>query len=452
MASDDLMSSSSPPSRPSSSGQLVDVPPAEAEEQAPVADAAALTGSELVVSSFGEYMAGWAKRARHGESGMLPVLAGLVLIVVIFQTQSSVFLSAGNLTNLLVQGATFVLLGMAEVFVLLLGEIDLSIGYVAAVGAVVTASLADVSWGQPWWVAILAGVAVTTAIGALQGTLVTRLRLPSFVVTLAGLLGWEGVLLFLADREGGKNGGGTIRITNNVLYDLVNGNLSPVAGWVLLIVILAGFAAFVLLRDQRRRASGLVTPPLTLTLLKLALATGAGIALVAVCNTNRGRLVAVRGVPWVVLIVLGVLAMWTFLLNRTRFGRYVYAIGGNSEAARRAGVNVNLIRLVAFALTGLTAGIAGILYASRLGSISNNVDGGQLVLYAVAAAVIGGTSLFGGRGKMLHALLGGLVIAAINNGMGLIGLSAAAQYMVTALVLLAAVSVDALARRGSATA
>jgi D-xylose transport system permease protein len=176
------------------------------------------------------------------------------------------------------------------------------------------------------------------------------------------------------------------------------------------------------------------------------------VVLEAICNTNRGRLVAVSGTPWVVLIILVVLIASTFVLTRLRFGRYIYAIGGNSEAARRAGINVNRVRLIAFTLSGLTAGAAGVVYASRLGSISNNVDGGTLVLYAVAAAVIGGTSLFGGRGKTLHAVIGGMVIATIVNGMGLLGLSAAAQYMITALVLLAAVTVDALARRGNAPA
>jgi D-xylose transport system permease protein len=381
---------------------------------------------------------------------MLPVLAGLVLIVVIFQSQSSAFLSAENLTNLLTQAGYFVVLGMAEVFVLLLGEIDLSIGFVAAIGAVVTVSMSAPPDNHPWWVAILAGLAATTAIGLFQGTLITRLRLPSFVVTLAGLLGFEGLLIFLTDRWGGTNGGGTIRVTNNILNDLVNGNLSVVAGWVVLAVALVGFAAFSLVRDQRRRATGLVAPPVALTMLKIAVVAVAGVALVAICNTNRNHgVIPLRGVPWVILIVLGTLAAWTVLLGRTRFGRYVYAIGGNAEAARRAGINLGRIRVAAFALTGFTAGIAGIIYSSRLGSISNNVDGGQLVLYAVAAAVIGGTSLFGGRGRMLHAVVGGVVIATIYNGMGLIGLSAAAQYMVTALVLLAAVTVDALARRSS---
>lgn len=414
------------------------------------AHATAAAVPATVAESLGEYVRSWLKQVRSGESGVLPVVGGLALLVVIFQSQNSTFLSAGNLTNLLVQSAVFILLGMAEVFVLLLGEIDLSIGYVAGIGAVVTAELAASPHDVPWWIAILAGLAATTAIGALQGTLVTRLQLPSFVVTLAGLLGWEGVLIYLVDHAGGNNGG-TIPITNNILNDIVNGNLSVAAGWVVMVVAVASFGLFSILRARHRRASGLAAPPASLTLLKATVMALAGVLVALVCNANRGALIVLRGVPWVVLIVLAVLGAWTFLLGRTRFGRYVYAIGGNAEAARRAGVSLTKIRTLAFMLSGLTSGAAGIVYASRLGSISTDIDGGTLVLYAVAAAVIGGTSLFGGRGKMLHALLGGLVIAAIYNGMGLLGMSAAAQDMVTALVLLVAVTVDAVARRGRTT-
>jgi D-xylose transport system permease protein len=201
-------------------------------------------------------------------------------------------------------------------------------------------------------------------------------------------------------------------------------------------------------RDSKRRRAGLVAPPPTVTLLKIAGALAGGVALVLLCNTNRGRLIAIEGVPWVVLLVIGVLVLWTILLGRTKLGRYMYAIGGNAEAARRAGVNLVRVRTLAFMLASLTAGIAGVVYASRLRSISTAVDGGTLVLYAVAAAVIGGTSLFGGRGKAIHGVLGGIVIASIDNGMGLMGFTAASKYMVTALVLLAAVTIDALARRG----
>ncbi len=398
-------------------------------------------------STFGEYVTAWARRIRYGESGVLPVVAGLILLVIIFQVQDSVFLSAGNLTNLLVQGSVFVLLGMAEVWVLILGEIDLSIGYVAGIGAVITAIVASPPHNFPWWLAILVGMLATAAIGMLQGTIIIRLRLPSFVVTLAGLLGWEGVLLYLVQTQGS---GGTIRISNPVLLDLTNGNLSTTAGWIVAVLAVVAFGAATILRDRHRRSGGLVAPPPAITVLKVVLVAAAVAVLVAVCNTNRGVLEPLKGVPYVVPIVAGFLVVYSFVLARTRFGRYQYAIGGNAEAARRGGVSLGWNRLWAFTLTGFTAGAAGIIYASRLGSISNNIDGGDLVLYAVAAAVIGGASLFGGRGKMVYALLGGLVIATIYNGMGLLGLAASYQYMVTALVLLAAVTIDSLARRGRA--
>ena len=394
--------------------------------------------------SLGGYVRSLGKKVRSGESGVLPVLGGLILLAVIFQVQDSVFLSAGNLVNLLVQGSVFVLLGMAEIWVLVLGEIDLSVGYVAGIGATITAILST-THGLPWWVAILGGIATTAAIGALMGTIVIRLRLPSFIVTLAGLLGWEGVLLYLVNANGT---GGTIRITDTVLLDLANGNMGVTAGWIVMVAAVAVFGLVTVLRDRHRRVSGLVAPPPAITVLKVAVMAAAGVVLVLVCNTNRGVLIPVQGVPYVVLVVLGVLTVWTFLLGRTRFGRYLYAIGNNAEAARRAGISLGWNKLWAFVLTGLTAGIAGIVYASRLGSISNNIDGGTLVLYAVASAVIGGASLFGGRGKLIYALLGGLVIATIYNGMGLLGLAASYQYMVTALVLLAAVTIDSLARRG----
>lgn len=408
--------------------------------------AALAVAPEIVADTLNQYVRAWLARVRGGESGVLPVIVGLIVISIIFQAQNSKFLSSGNLTNLLVQSAVFMLLGMAEVFPLVLGEIDLSIGYVSGIGGIVMAELVIEPRNWPWWAAILVAVATTAAIGALQGTIITRLRLPSFVVTLAGLLGWQGVMLLMLGE------GGTVPIPNNVINNLANGNLTPTAGWIAAVVIVGVFAWVTWSRDAHRRSSGLVAPPVGLTVIKFGGVAAAAVALLLVCNTNRGALVAIRGVPWVVLIVLGVLAAWTLLLGRTRFGRYMYAIGGNPEAARRAGVNLAMIRTTAFTLSGLTAGIAGIIYASRLRSVSTSLDGGTLVLYSVAAAVIGGASLFGGRGKALHAVLGGIVIASIYNGMGLLGMSAASQYMITALVLLAAVTVDALARRGRAVA
>ena len=408
------------------------------------ASAATAAAEPAVAESFGDYWRAVWVRVRAGESGALPVVGGLVLISVIFQSLNPNFLTAGNIVNLLIQGSVFMLLAMGQIFVLLLGEIDLSIGYVGGIGGVIMAELVAESRGWPWWLAILTGLAVCFLIGIGQGTIITRLRLPSFVVTLAGQLGWLGVMLMILGD------GGVVPINNEAINNIASGTLSATASWVVMLVGVAVYGAWTWLRDERRRRSGLVAPPRSVTVMKMGATLAAGVAVVALCNVDRGVLVPIRGLPWVLLIVLGVLIMWTGLLSRTRYGRYVYAIGGSAEAARRAGVNLVRIRTLAFGLASLTAGIGGIVYASRLRSVSTSYDGGTLVLYAVAAAVIGGTSLFGGRGKPLHAVLGGLVIAAIDNGMGLQGYSAPAKYTVTAIVLVLAVAIDALARRGQA--
>jgi D-xylose transport system permease protein len=419
-------------------------PPAEADEIA--SEAAATAAPEVIADSLGEYIKIWWARVRSGDSGALPVLLGLVAIVVYFQIRSSLFLSAGNLVNLMTQAAWIVLLGMAEVFVLLLGEIDLSIGYTSVIGATFTLWLLQPPGPAPWPLAVLVGLAFPALFGAVEGVIITRLRLPSFVVTLAGQLAGLGLLLYVMDQAA-PNGGGTIRLYNNVLSDIEGGALSPLADWIVMAAAVVLVGALFVVRDTRRRAGGLAAPPVSVTWLKVGAMAVAGVVLVLIGNTNRGVAVAVRGLPWVVLVVLVVLVAWSFLLGRTRFGRYVYAIGGNAEASRRAGINLNRIRVAAFALAGLTAGIMGIVYASFLGSVSTNVQGGNNVLYAVAAAVIGGTSLFGGRGKMLGAVLGGIIVAVIYNGLQLLGLGAAAQNLWTAAVLLAAVTVDTVARR-----
>jgi D-xylose transport system permease protein len=419
-------------------------PVQQAEELTQAAEARAqlAVSPELVAGSVPEYLRASLSRIRAGQVGILPVVGGLLLVSVIFQSLNGQFLTAGNLVNLLVQAAVFSVLAMAEIYALLLGEIDLSIGFVAALGGVVLAELlkpSGLDW--PWWAAILVALLVCAAIGVLQGSIITRLGLPSFVVTLAGLLFWEGLTLKILGS------GGSVLISDSIVNDIASGNLSPIAGWVVMLVIVGLFGVLTWRRDARRRTAGLVAPPPGLTALKIGGGLLGGVVIVLICNTDRGRILPIRGVPWVVLLVFGILAAWTFVLGRTRFGRYVYAIGGNAEAARRAGVNLRMIRTVAFTLCSFTAGMAGVIYASRLRSISTAFDQ-TLVLYAVAAAVIGGTSLFGGRGKALHGVLGGVVIAAIANGMGLLGLSPAAQYMVTALVLLIAVTIDALTRRG----
>jgi len=425
---------------------------AESAESEDTSAEAALAAPEVIASSLGEYLKIWFSRVRNGESGALPVILGLVAIVVYFQVRNSLFLSAGNLVNLITQAAWIVLLGMAEVFVLLLGEIDLSIGYTSALGAVFTCWLLLPPNPAPWPLAVLVGLAVPALFSAIEGVIVTRLRLPSFVVTLAGQLMALGLLLEVM-QAAAPNGGGSIRLYNNVLSNIEGGALSPLASWIVTAAAVVLASVAFLVRDSRRRASNLTAPPLSVTLLKIAAMAVAGVVVVLIGNTNRGvGVTVVRGVPWVVLLVLVVLVAWSWLLSRTRFGRYIYAIGGNAEAARRAGINLSRIRVLAFLLCGLTAGIMGIVYTSYLGSISTGVPGGNNVLYAVAAAVIGGTSLFGGRGKMIGAVLGGLIVAVIYNGLELLGLGAAPQYIWTAVVLLAAVTVDTLARRSQSNA
>ena len=401
--------------------------------------AAPAVPAELVADSVPAYLRASFARIRGGEMGIL-------LVSIIFQSLNSHFLTAANLVNLLVQAALFSVLAMGEIYALLLGEIDLSIGYVAGFGGVVLAELlkpTGLDW--PWWAAIAVALGVCAAIGLLQGSIITRIGLPSFVVTLAGFLFWQGMMLRILGN------GGSLLVSDTIVNDIASGNLTPLASWIVMLAIVGVFGLMSWRRDARRRAAGLVAPPPSLTALKIAGTLLGGVALVLLCNADRGRIVPIQGVPWVVLLVFGVLALWTFVLGRTRFGRYIYAIGGNAEAARRAGVKLAWIRTFAFVLCSLTAGIAGLIYVSRLRSVSTAFEGGTLVLYAVAAAVIGGTSLFGGRGKAVHGVLGGIVIAAIYNGMGLIGVAAPAQYMVTALVLLAAVTIDALARRGRVT-
>jgi D-xylose transport system permease protein len=423
----------------------VQPPPEAADEVA--AQTAATAAPEVMADSFGEYAKIWWTRVRSGDSGALPVILGLVAIVVYFQARSSLFLSAGNLVNLIEQAAWIVTLGMAEVFVLLLGEIDLSIGFSSVIGAVFTAWLLTPPNPAPWPLAVLVGLAFPALYGLVQGVIITWLGLPSFVVTLAGQLAGLGLLLEIINTAA-PGSGGTIRLYSNVLNDIEGGAMSPLAGWIVMAAAVALGGALLAGRDSRRRAGGLAAPPPSVTWLKVAAMAVAGVVIVLIGNTNRGTgLVVVRGVPWVILVVLVVLVAWSFLLGRTRFGRYIYAIGGNAEAARRAGINLSRIRILAFVLTGLTAGVTGIILASELGSISSNANGGQNVLYAVAAAVIGGVSLFGGRGKMLGAVLGGLIVAVIYNGLQLLGLGAAPQAIWTAIVLLAAVTVDTVARR-----
>jgi D-xylose transport system permease protein len=411
----------------------------------------------VVAQSLGEYVRAYAARIRAGESGVLPVIAAMLAIVVVFTVISPnhVFISPGNLVNLFQQAAVVMVLAMAEGFALVLGEIDLSVGFVGAIGGAITVQLIQpITTNWNWVPAILAGLLVCTVFGLIQGTLITRLRLPSFIVTLAGFLIANGVflkILLLGPFSGYPNlvGQGD---NLQVIYHLMWGNIDPTVSWIGAAVVVIGLGLVIWLSDSRRRKSGLVAPPASLSLVKIGLIAVVAIVVVAICNSNRANLGTLEGVPWFIPIVLFVLGAWTVLLERTKFGRYMYAIGGNPEAARRAGINVALIRTIAFGLCSFTAGVAMVLYASLLAGMSNNFQGGQYVLYAVAAAVIGGTSLFGGRGKPLHGVLGGLVIAAIYNGLYLQGISDVEwQYIITGLVLLAAVVIDSVSRRGASS-
>ena len=406
---------------------------------------------ELLAQSLGQYLRAWWLRVRSGDSGVLPVVLGMVVVAVSFQIANPKFLSALNLVNLFEQSTVYMVLAMAEIFALLLGEIDLSVGLVMAFGAVVAAELVQPTGANwPWWAAIIVALLTCAAVGAIQGTLVARLRMPSFIVTLGGLLILEGVgIIFLG---GSLVSIGNSRFTNElVLYDIFYGRFSPVVSWILLAVVVGAAGTGLWLRQARKRRDGLETPPRSLTALKILLMAVAGIAVVAISNVNRAHSGTIEGVPYIILIVLVVLAAWTVLLQRTRFGRYVYAIGGNAEAARRAGVSLASVRTWGFVLASLTSGIAGVLFVSWQVSLTTNIikTANSYVLLAVAAAVIGGTSLFGGRGKTIHGVLGGLVIGGIYNGLYLLGVSSELIEIVVAAVLLVAATVDVLSRRGA---
>jgi D-xylose transport system permease protein len=422
--------------------------PVEMEAADAAAGAVEAIPPEITADTLGQYLRGWLTRVRAGDAGVIPVVVALIAVTIVFTIVSpnNVFLSPGNLVNLFDQSAVFIVLAMGETFVLLLGEIDLSIGYVAAIGGVVAAQLVQPAFNWPWYLAILAAVAVCGLIGFAQGTIVTRLRMPAFVVTLAGYLIWFGVMIVILGTAGGVAITSSILPNQVALYGLVYSYIDPTMAWIGLAVIVLILGGVLWRRDERRRRSGLVAPPVGLTLAKIAFIALAGIAVVAICNVNRGAFLPVVGVPWVIPLVLVLLAAWTILLEQLQFGRHVYAVGGNPEAARRAGINVSRVRTLGFVLCSATAGLAGVIYCSQLGGMTTNINGGQLVLYAVAAAVIGGTSLFGGRGRAIHGLLGGLVIGAIYNGLYLLGLPIQYQLVITGLVLLAAVSVDSLSR------
>jgi D-xylose transport system permease protein len=425
----------------------------------PDARVAADIPPELLAQSLGQYTRAWWLQVRGGDSGVLPVVLAMVVVAVTFQiiTPEHAFLRPSNLVYIFALSTVYMVLAIAETIVLLLGEIDLSVGAVALIGGVIAFKLVvrQPGPGWPWWAAILAALVACGLIGAIQGTLTSRLKIPSFVVTLAGFLLFSGILIVALGGADGSVNLDSSEFNQRVIYDLVQGVIVPVASWVLLAVVVGAAGTALWLRAAGRRRHGLVAPPMSVTAIRIALVALIGAGVVAICNVNRGTsLVSIKGVPWVIPIVLVVLGAWTIVLQRTRFGRYLYAIGGNPEAARRAGVSLAGIRTWAFALCSATAGLGGILLGGLFyGEYSTNTaDPGQLVLYSVAAAVIGGVSLFGGRGKAIHGVLGGFLIGGIAYGVSLLNLgslSTPLQYILPGGVLLAAVLIDVLSRRGT---
>jgi D-xylose transport system permease protein len=382
------------------------------------------------------YARRWVENVKGGELGSLPIIVGLLIIAVVFQLQNDRFLTAGNFVNLMVQGAAYALVAMGIVFVLLLGEIDLSVGYVSGVAGVLTALLLLPDGSTvPASVAILAALGSGVLIGTLHGLLITKIGIPSFVVTLAGLLAWNGVVLLLIGTRG------TVVLQDSLVIGFANDFVPKGAAWILLLATVAAYALVQIHGLRLRARAGLENDPPLIVALRILGLFAALAAVVAIVNQDRG-------LPYVALLVGALLVFWTYILRRTRFGRHVYAVGGNAEAARRAGIDVARIRIVCFAICSLMAAVGGIVLASRLRSVDTDAGGGSILLYSIAAAVIGGTSLFGGRGHVKAALLGALVIASIDNGLGLIGLSAGTKFVVTGCVLLLAVAVDSLSRRG----
>ena len=373
---------------------------------------------------------------KGGDVGSLPVIVGIVAITLFFTAKTSIFFSAVNFSNLIQQMAGTTVIAIGVVFVLLIGEIDLSVGYVSGLASVAVAEfqLPGSSHNYPGLVAMLLAVLVGAGIGVLQGSILAFVGVPSFVVTLAGLLIAQGLIIKII------SGQGAIAIQDQKINDVANYILSKNTGWIVAIVFtgLLAIASFGTYLGRRR--AGLPTGNVILTLVRVLFYGALAFAAVAVCNHSRG-------VPLVGLIVLFVVVLGAYVAGRTTFGRHVYAVGGNAEAARRAGINVKLIRILCFVISGSLAGLGGIIFASRLNGVDQTFGGGTLLLDAISAAVIGGVSLFGGRGRVSGALFGGLIIGMISNGTDLVGSADWVKYVTTGAILLAAVTLDTVARR-----
>jgi D-xylose transport system permease protein len=376
---------------------------------------------------------------RTGNLGVLPIVIGLVFIVIFFSFKATNFFTADNFNNIIVQMAGITMLAFGVVFVLLLGEIDLSIGYLSGIAALTVAELqlAGSNHDYPGIVAIVLAVGLCALIGGAQGSIVAFVGVPSFVVTLAGLLIWQGVILQVLEIRG------VIVIEDNLINDLANYHFSQSAGWIIAAIVTGLYAIGTLGSVIGKRRAGVANRNPLLTVVKIAGVAIACFGTVAICN----HATVPAGLPLAGVLVVVFLIGLTFLAKRTSFGRHVYAVGGNAEAARRAGINVARIRILVFIISGAMAGVGGVILAARLNSVDLNVGGGTLLLDAIAAAVIGGTSLFGGRGEVRSALLGALVITTVSNGLDTAGYKTGTIYIVTGVILLLAVTLDTIARR-----
>ena len=425
---------------------------------------AAVASTVPVANSAGGYIRLYLQRVRGGDMGSLPAVAGLVVLVILFSALQPTFRGLYNFGNLLTEGSGPVLLAMGLVFVLLLGEIDLSAGFSGGVCAAVMVRLM-VGYEQPWPITIGAALVTGLLIGLLIGLLRTKVRIPSFVVTLAFFLAFQGVALYIVDN--GKGAHGDVRITDSLVLAFENGQMPPWAGWLLAAVVVVGYTVIKISAQRARRKRGLLGEPMPVLAGKVGgLAVGT-LLFVYLLNQNRaintkpiptnvnGTIKFVtppplEGVPWVVLVLVFFFVLWTFVLSRTRYGRHVYAVGGNEEASRRAGIPVDRVRVSVFVIGSLMAAVGGIMIGSNVAAVSVQNYSGNTLLLAVGAAVIGGTSLFGGKGRMIDAVIGGAVVEVIQNGMsnlvqGTNGSSV--QYIVTGIVLLLAAAIDALSRR-----
>jgi len=391
-------------------------------------EAAPAPGVERERSPVSEFL----RRLAQGEFASVRVLVGIAVIWTIFQIANDRFLTSINLSNLVLQITAVATISIGVVLVLLLGEIDLSVGAVSGLAAGVMAVL-NVKQGWPAELAIAAGLATGAAIGLFNGFMVTTFRIPSFVVTLAGLLAWQGALLAVLGSTG------TVNLSDNLITDLTSTFFAPGLGWALAVAVIAVYAFTVWWARRRRASAGLEPQPLTGALVRIAVVAAAVLAAVAILNDDRG-------VPLAALIMISLMAIFSFITNRTRYGRHIYAVGGNAEAARRAGIRINWVRISVFVLASTLAAAGGVLAASRLLAVNQSSGASDLLLLAIAGPVIAGTSLFGGRGFVWSALLGALVIGSISNGMDLLALASDVKFMVTGGVLLIAVTIDALTR------